>query len=77
MIRKESKKARSNKMIAIVFTVFMHVALVGGILWGSGVTTTSSTAISKSTDKKATAYTSSTVKSKYYKAAKALNNRKP
>lgn len=77
MIRKESKRARSNKMIAIVFTVFMHVALVGGILWGSGVTTTSSSGISKSESKSSGALTSSTVKSKYYKAAQALKNRKP
>lgn len=74
---KISKKAKSNKVIAMVMTVFMHVALVGGILYSAGVTTSSSASISKAETKSIAGAKSTTVKSKYYKAAKALKNRKP
>jgi len=64
-------------MKAIGLTLMMHVVLVGGIVWGTGAATSSTaTSISKSDNSKALAGTSSsTIKSKYYKAAQALKNR--
>lgn len=70
-----SKRAKSNKLKAIVFTLFMHGLLVGGIVWGTGVATASSSGISQTQSKAIAGTKSSTIKSKYYKAAQALKNR--
>ncbi len=77
MNRITSRKEKSNKVIAIAMTVFMHVALVGGIVYSTGVASSSSTSISKTESKSIAGTKTSTVKSKYYKAAQALKNRKP